>query len=599
MFDLLPDSFISIAHSISTDDIPVPTSSPTEVITRSNRVSKLPSYLNDYICATSSITLPDFLYSINTVLSYSRVSSTHKNYITCMSSLKEPSSYLQASKDPDWRQAMQLEVDALERNQTWVVTSLPLGKKAIGCKWIYKLKYRADGTLERRKARLVAKGYTQQEGIDYLDTFSPVTKLTTVKILLALAALQGWFLNQLDVYNAFLHGDLVEEVYMKPPPGYIVPDSNSVCKLTKSLYGLKQASRQWYAKLSSALLEEGFTQSHADPTLFIKAHNNVFLVVLIYVDDILIACNNDSAVATFKTYLSSKFQLKDLGPLKYFLGIEVARSSKGIILCQRHYALDLLTETIMLESKPRTTPLDPGLKLSRDDGEPLPDPTIFRRLIGQLIYLQITRLDLSYAVNKLSQFMDTPRQPHLLAAHQILHYLKATVGQGLFYPSSGNLDLQVFADTDWAACPDTRRSITGFCVFIGNSLVSWKSKKQNTISRSSAEVEYRSMANATCEIVWIISLLQDLHIHLPIPAALFCDNRSALHIAANPVFHERTKHIDIDCHLVREKLHQGLLKTLHVSSKEQIADLLTKSLYPTQFHYLLSKMGIHNLYAPS
>lgn len=201
------------------------------------------------------------------------------------------------------------------------------------------------------------------------------------------------------------------------------------------------------------------------------------MVVLIYVDDILIASNNDILVIDFKSFLSSKFQLKDLGPMKYFLGIEVARSGKGITICQRHYALELFKETGTLGSKPRTTPLDPGLKLSKKDGELLSDPTVYRRLIGKLIYLTITRPDLSFTVNKLSQYMDQPRTPHHQASLQILHYIKAIAGQGLFFSASSALELQAFANADWATCPDTRRSVTGFCIFIGNSLISWKSKK--------------------------------------------------------------------------------------------------------------------------
>lgn len=291
------------------------------------------------------------------------------------------------------------------------------------------------------------KDLLKKEGIDYLENFSPVAKLTKVKVLLALAAIKGWSLNQLDVRNAFLHGDLVEEVYMKPPPGLdLSAYSNNnngplVCKLNKSLYGLKQASRQWYAKLSSALLEVGFVQSYSDSTLFTKAEGDSFLAVLIYVDDILLASNNNDIVKDFKVFLSSRFRIKDLGPLKFFLGIEIARSKKGVHICQRHYALELLKETGTLGSKPRTTPLDPGLKLSKEYGDMLPDPTVYRKLIGKLIYLTITRPDITFAVNRLSQFMDKPRLPHLQAINQILHYIKATVGHGLLFSSTSSLTL--------------------------------------------------------------------------------------------------------------------------------------------------------------
>lgn len=241
--------------------------------------------------------------------------------------------------------------------------------------------------------------------------------------------------------------------------------------ITSTLFPLLPSSQQ-FAKLSSALLEKGFTQSYSDSTLFVKIKGSNFLAILIYVDDILVASNNDTVVTDFKPFLSSKFQLKDPGPLKYFLGIEVARSRKGITIFQRNYALELLKETGTLGSKPRNIPLDPGLKLSKEEREILSDPTVYRRLIGKLIYLTITRPDLSFAVNKLSQYMDKPQIPHHQAALQSLHYIKPTLGQGLFFSASSPRDIQAFVNADWATCPNTRRSVTGFCIFIGNSLVS-------------------------------------------------------------------------------------------------------------------------------
>ena len=258
------------------------------------------------------------------------------------------------------------ELDAMENNHTWTIEPLPNGKQPIGCRWIYKVKYNPDGTVSRYKARLVAQGFTQQAGIDYLETFSPVAKLTTVRVLLSIAAAKNWHLMQLDINNAFLNGDLFEEVFMQLPLGYNSPKVNSkgeplACRLNKSIYGLKQASRHWFTKFSSALLTHGFTQSRSDYSLFLKGSGNSLVVLLVYVDDIILAGSDLTALNAVKSVLKSLFKLKDL---KYFLGLEIAKSSSGIFLSQRKYTLSLLDETDFLASKLAGLPMDPNLKLS-------------------------------------------------------------------------------------------------------------------------------------------------------------------------------------------------------------------------------------------
>jgi hypothetical protein len=280
---------------------------------------------------------------------------------------------------------------------------------------------------------------------------------------------KNWHLHQLDVNNSFLHGDLAKEIYMKLPPGFASSGPSKVRKLQKSLYGLKQASRQWFAKFSSTLISHGFTQSKADYSLFTLTQASSFIALLVYIDDIVIASDNVAAVSELTQFLNGVFSLKDLGPLKFFLGIEVARSAKWISISQRKYALEILEDSGVLGAKPVLFPMDSNLKLSRGDGELIDDPSSYQRLIGRLVYLTITRPDLSYSVQLLSQFMDSPRKPHMDAAFRVLRYLKSSLGQGLFFPSDSPLKLKAFCDSDWAACPDTRRSVTGFYVFLGDS----------------------------------------------------------------------------------------------------------------------------------
>ncbi|GAU42474.1 hypothetical protein TSUD_100860 [Trifolium subterraneum] len=493
--------------------------------------------------------------------------------------------------------AINAELTALEKNNTWTLVPLPSHKHAIGCKWVFKLKLHANGSIERYKARLVVKGYTQTEGIYYMDTFSPVVKMTTIRMFLAIAASEHWPLYQLDVNTAFLHGDLNEEVYMQPPPGLLLPQSNLVCKLQRSLYGFKQASRHWNTKLTDTLTSSGYVQSKSDYSLITKQASTRFTVILVYVDDLVLGGTDSVEIQNIKALLDAKFSIKDLGLLKYFLGFEVARTQAGISLCQRKYALDLIQDAGLLGAKPCSTPMQPQLQLHKSYGEVIFDPTTYRRLIGRLLYLTHSSLEIAYAVSKLGQFLASPTNEHMLAGLHVLRYIKNSPGQGLFFDSTSSLVLKGFSDSDWGACPDTRRSTTGFCFFLGSSLISWKSKKKNVVSRSSSEAEYRALAQTTCEGQWLKFLLQDFNIPHTTPIVIYCDNKSALHIAANPVFHERTKHIEMDCHVVREKVQEGLIHLLPVSSKEQVADILTKSLHPGPLSMLHDKLGMIDIYS--
>lgn len=586
-----------------------------EVLGKGHRQKKPSVLLKNFVTNAATMTPPHALglsdqssadtvsgntpYPIHNYMSTSAFTAQHQAFLAKIITEEVPKTYKEAVQDPRFNGAMKTEVTALEDNHTWDVTTLPPGKKAIGCGWIYSNKYRADGTIERPKARLVAHGNRQKAGRDYADTFAPVAKMSTVRFLLKVAAAKRWEIHQMDVHNAFLHGDLDKEIYMQLPPGFHTSDPTKVCRLRKSLYGLKQSPRCWFSKLSKTLLDFGFVQSYEDYSLFSFEQGNICLHILVYVDDFLIAGNDISTIQRFKNYLHKCFKMKDLGKMRYFLGLEVSRGPEGIFVSQRKYALDIITECGLLGAKPAPVPTELNHKLALATGQPLDDPSKYRRLVGRLIYLTFTRPELNYIVHILSQFMKTPLQDHWLAALRVVRYLKGCPAQGIMLSSKSDLNLTAYCDADWSACPLSRRSLSAYVVLLGDSLVSWKTKKQRTVSRSSAESEYRAMADTTCELKWLKRLLRQFGFSHSRPIRMFCDSQSAIHIAKNPVFHERTKHVENDCHFVRDAVQAKFLTMEHISTKNQPADLLTKPLPTPTFQHLLSKLGIRDMSLPT
>ncbi|KAL2893587.1 Retrovirus-related Pol polyprotein from transposon TNT 1-94 [Bienertia sinuspersici] len=518
---------------------------------------------------------PDYIVSFNNVMK-----------------VQEPVHYNQAVQDEGWRVAMQSELDALEANDTWEYAVLPQGKKALDTKWVYKVKYKQDGNVERLKARLVARGDKQIKHKDYKHTFSPVAKFSTVRILLALASMKDWKLHQLDINNAFLHGYLEEEVYLKPPLGYDKVPEGQVCKLKRSLYGLKQASRQWNQELKHFLLHKGFKQCKRDYSLFCRFENGKYTIVLVYVDDLLISGDDEEYISFLKQSLDNQFTIKDLGEMRYFLGLEVFRNREGIVLNQRKYILDILTQMGLTHAKPSQCPFPKHVKLSTHEGKLLNEPEQYRRLIGRLLYLNLSRPDISYSVQQLSQFMSAPREPHWQAAIHLVKYLKGTCDLGLFYPRQGDLEVTAFSDADWGSCTFTGRSLTGWCVFLGKCLVTWKTKKQKTVSKSSAESELRSLSHTTSEVVWVDGVLDELFFSTPKPIRLYGDNKAALYIANDPVMHDRTKHLRLDDFYVREHVDSGFICTEYLRSSSMIADIMTKSLSEQQHRFFMGKLGL-------
>ena len=377
---------------------------------------------------------------------------------------------------------------------------------------------------------------------------------------------------------------------MVQPPGYVDPaHPNHVCRLLKSLYGLKQAPRAWFERFSTQLLHISFQASLADSFLFILKQGPHVVYLLIYVDDIVMTGNNPKLLSSLITQLSTTFELKDLGPLSYFLGIQITRTSKGLFLSQAKYAQDLLLKVNMVSSKLARTPCAPNSRLTPIEGSLLSNPHDYRSLVGSLHFLTFTRLDLSFAVQQVCQFMSAPTDVHLVTAKRILQYVTGSLHQGIFL-QPGSLSLAALSDSDWAGDPFDRRSITGYIVYLGCNPITWCAKKQETVSRSSTEAEYRALAITAVELSWLRQVLKDLGIFLPFSPKLWCDNVSALTIASNPLFHARTKHVEVDYHFVREKVLRKDLQVKYITTDDQLDDVFTKSLPTSRFIFLRSKI---------
>ncbi|GJT40738.1 ribonuclease H-like domain-containing protein [Tanacetum coccineum] len=449
-----------------------------------------------------------------------------------------PKSYNHAFQDPHWYRAMLDEYNALIKNNTWILVPRPSDANIVRSLWLFRHKYNADGTLNRYKARLVANGSTQLTGIDVDETFSPVVKPATIRTVLSLALSRHWPVHQLDVKNAFLHGSLSETVYMQQPPGF--RDSqhpDHVCLLQRSLYGLKQAPRAWFQRFAAYAARVGFIHSRCDTSLFIYRRGSDTAYLLLYVDDIILTASSTAFLQSIIATLHAEFSMTDLGPLNYFLGISVTRNTSGMFLSQQKYASELLERAGMLTCNPCRTPVDTDSKLSAD-GDPVSDPTLYRSLAGALQYLTFTRPDISYAVQQVCLYMHDPREPHFSALKRIL--------------------------------------------------------RQVTLSRSSAEAEYRGVANAVAETCWLRNLLRELHTPLSTATLVYCDNVSAVYLSSNLVQHQRTKHIEIDIHFVRDLVAAGHIRVLHVPSRYQYAYIFTKGLPTVLFDEFRSSLSVRS-----
>ena len=462
----------------------------------------------------------------------------------------EPVTFEEACGDQHWRKAMDEEIHAIEKNDTWELTDLPVDKKPIGVKWVYKTKFKPTGEIDRFKARLVAKGYKQKPGIDYFEVFAPVARLDTIRMLISLSAQNNWKIHQMDVKSAFLNGTLEEEVYVEQPAGYeIEGNEDKVYRLKKALYGLKQAPRAWYKKIDSYFLQHGFQRCPFEHTLYIKFIDpGDVLIVCLYVDDLIFTGNNSKMIAEFREAMIKCFEMTDLGLMSYFLGIEVVQQSDGIFISQKKYAVDILKKFKMENSKPVSTPVEEKLKLTRGNGGKRVNPTYYKSLIGSLRYLTATRPDIVFGVGLLSRFI--PRDYHLQGAKRILRYIKGTLTDGIFYANNDDVKLVGYTDSDWAGDLETRKSTSGYAFHLGSGAVSWSSKKQPVVALSTAEAEYIAATSCATQAVWLRRILEVMHQKQNTPTEIFCDNKSAIALSKNPVFHGRSKHIDIRFHKI-------------------------------------------------
>ena len=507
----------------------------------------------------------------------------------------EPWNFSEAKGMKVWLTACEDEILSIEKNQTWVLVDLPAGVKSIGLKWVFKIKRNPDGSVNKYKARLVAKGYVQKHGIDYDEVFAPVARIERIRLIIALAASHGWEVHHLDVKTAFLHGDLKEEVYVSQPEGFEVKGSEEkVYKLSKALYGLKQAPRAWNDKLNQILRELNFTRCSKEPSLYQKKRNKDLLIIAVYVDDLLVTGSNLKMITEFKREISAKFEMSDLGRLTYYFGIEVLQHDDGITLRQERYATKILSETGMDDCNSVHVPMDGSLKLSKGEGEASTDEKKYRRSIGCLRYLVHTRPDLSYSIGVLSRYMLDPKESHDAALKHVLRYIRGTLGYGLTYGRADKAKLLGYSDSSLNVDIDDEISITGHMFYLGESPITWCSQKQEVVALSSCEAEFMAATEAAKQAIWLQELLSEVTGEECEKVIIRVDNKSAISLTRNPVFHGRSKHIHRRYHFIRECVENGQVDVEFVAGDKQKAVILTKGLGRIKFKDMREFIGVQD-----
>lgn len=458
---------------------------------------------------------------------------------------------------------------------------LPEGRQTVGGRWVYALKEDDKGN-ETYKARYVAKGYSQVEGLDYSETFSPTANLTSLRVLMQLAAQHDLTLNQMDVKATYLHAPIDCEIFMDQPKGFQVKPKNGaqlVCKLNKSIYGLKQSGRNWNTMLHEFLIENEFVQSQADHCIDTKLSDKEKVILLVWVDDIVVAASDETCLREVKEKLKSKFKMKDLGHLTHFTGIDFTKKVGTVKMNQSRYIDKILERFGMADCKVRATPSEIKCNLIPEGDQT--DQRKYREMLGSLIYIMTcTRPDISWIVSRLSHYMSDPREKHMTALKHVYRYLQGTKDYELCYNKCNTkLELMGYSDADWTNDAEDRKSTTGYCFSLNpdGAIVSWKTKKQQTVALSTCEAEYVALAATVQEVLYLTQILKDLDHSFQQTATLFEDNQGTIRLAKNPVNRQRSKHVDIKYHFIRSNVLQGKIVLVYCPTENMAADVFTKS----------------------
>ncbi|GJS09349.1 putative ribonuclease H-like domain-containing protein [Tanacetum coccineum] len=523
---------------------------------------------------------------------------THDTLNTCLYacflSQIEPTSIAKALSDSSWVEAMQEELLQFKLQQVWILVDLPIGKRAIGTKWVFRNKKDERGIVIRNKARLVAQGHRQEEGIDYEEVFAPVARIKAIRLFLAYASFMGFLVYQMDVKSAFLYGTIEEEVYVTQPPGFKDPDHpDKVYKVVKALYGLHQAPRAWYETLANYLLGNGFKRGKIDHTLFIKKQKGNILLVHVYVDDIIFGSTNKDLCTRFEKLMNDKFQMSSMGELTLFLGLQVQQKEDEIFISQDKYVAEILKKFNYTDVKSASTSVDLEKPLVKDRDADDVDVHLYRSMIGSLMYLTAFRPDIMFAICACVRFQVTPKTSHLLAIKRIFRYLKGKPTLGLWYSRDSPFELVAYTDSEYAGATQDRKSITGGCQFLGNRLISWQCKKQTVVATFTTKVEYVAIASCCRQVLWIQNQLLDYGYNF-MNTVINIDNNSSICIIENPVQHSKAKHIEIRHHFIRDCNAKKLIQMVKIHTDYNVADLLTKGFDTERFQYLVSSIRMLN-----